>query len=470
MPPAKQGGLRQWRPAQLPDQSSMVSRSCVGPVHMVEGIGAQARAFLSRTTTMRVGSFRFTPPPLVLSPEMRWLLLRSFGPPGRAFEGAVDPQAVLRLAAIYTLAARVCARNPAGNLIRELGEDVAGGFFARHRRTAANDLLMEYVAREVARAGEAIRVPVILLKYASLRFGGIVAFGARGAADLDALVPAEQQSALRRHLLQEGFESTHSSRQDHHLVPLMHHSGVALELHTEIPGLRLSNGRSLATVKELMDKDLCKRVPALPEGCYVLTREVMLAHVLVHGLAQHGLSPETYPLMRMLADLLDLDFGTASLQEFLAGPYRWISDYVSDAEIGAVADLCDWLVTDQRAYPNGTAEPTQPWKLLSHIIAGPVDPQYRQVLRLKGASVLLGLGGKSVIRRATPLFHALVLTREQIDMIYGRPSGWIGYLGWRLWRPVDLAIRLFRYGRAYLAVRARRNVRSSRRGAAERLG
>ena len=428
----------------------MVSGSCVCPFHIVEGIWAQARAFLSRTTTMRVGSFRFTPPPLELSPEMRWLLLRSFGPAGQAFEGAFDPQAALRLARTYSLASRVCARAPVGRLADELGEAIAGEFLGTYHRAAANDLLYEFLAGEVACTAQEIRAPAILLKHASLRFGGIVALGARGiAADLDVLVPMEQQPPLWRALLARGFRGTGPSRQDHHFPALIHPTGAVLELHTEIPGLRLNRRPGLGTANELIGRGLCRRAPGLPEGCYLLTREVMLAHVLVHGIAQHGFSPETYPLMRMVGDLLDLNFGTAALEEFLAEPYQWISKFVSVAEVYAAAELCDCLVTGRLPPVSKAPGHARTRQLLAHIIAGPVDLQYRQVLRVKGAGTLLGLGGKSVIGTATPLFHALFLTREQVDLIYGRPSGWLGYLGWRLWRPFDLVARFLRYGRVY---------------------
>src|SRR5882757_5053788 len=91
-------------------------------------------------------SLRFRPPPLPLSPEIRWMLLRAFGPAG-APGPACDPAAALDLARRFEVSARIAVRQGRG-LAAELGEDAAAGFARDRARAAAVGLrLMEEVRR-----------------------------------------------------------------------------------------------------------------------------------------------------------------------------------------------------------------------------------------------------------------------------------------------------------------------------------
>ncbi len=44
-----------------------------------------------------------------------------------------------------------------------------------------------------------------------------------------------------------------------------------------------------------------------------------MAHLLVHGLGQHGFSPGAYPLIQLLADLQDLGFTGEQGERFMEG-------------------------------------------------------------------------------------------------------------------------------------------------------
>jgi hypothetical protein len=50
------------------------------------------------------------------------------------------------------------------------------------------------------------------------------------------------------------------------------------------------------------------------------------------------------------------------------------------------------------------------------------------------------------------VLSTVFLSEAQIDAIYGRPRGRLGYLGRRLARPFDLLLRLGRYGVSWVRV------------------
>jgi hypothetical protein len=55
------------------------------------------------------------------------------------------------------------------------------------------------------------------------------------------------------------------------------------------------------------------------------------------------------------------------------------------------------------------------------------------------------LGGGSPLRGwLAAARQALLLSRSQVDAIYGRPTSAWGYAARRLWRPIDLARRALR--------------------------
>jgi hypothetical protein len=155
----------------------------------------------------------------------------------------------------------------------------------------------------------------------------------------------------------------------------------------------------------------------------------------------------------MVADLLDLGFGEApgasigtsaeAAGTWIAG--TWIAEDVPPAEVAAVRLLCAALAAGDDLSSWGEA-PDPPALLLRHLLAGRLDPGYERSLRLG-----LFRGQPSdrppATRLARTLFRTVFLTRGQVDALYGPPRGGaLGYLGRRLWRPVDLAGRLVSYG------------------------
>ena len=79
---------------------------------------------------------------------------------------------------------------------------------------------------------------------------------------------------------------------------------------------------------------LLRPLPDLPGRCAAPPPEVLAAHVLVHGLGQHGYWPASYSLLKMVADLIDLgglDLGGADPGRAAA----WVARDVSAADEAA---------------------------------------------------------------------------------------------------------------------------------------
>src|SRR5206468_11377282 len=106
-------------------------------------------------------------------------------------------------------------------------------------------------------------------------------------------------------LLRSGSVEADLPAHEHQLRPLVHASGCLVEVHTVLLGVRLTRGAS-ATLDALEAGGLLAAAPSLPQAARIPLPEVMIAHALAHGIAQHGLAPHKYPLMRMVADLVDL--------------------------------------------------------------------------------------------------------------------------------------------------------------------
>jgi hypothetical protein len=416
-------------------------------------------------------SLRFRPPALALSPEVRWMLLRAFGPAGAPFptcDGACEGTAALALARRFEVSARIAVRQGREGLTRELGEAVAAAFAHDRARAAAAGLRLMEEVRRVAGVAAALGVPLACLKFAALEATGVLAAGSRGACDVDLLVPGERAGELWRALVAAGFRASGLPEAEHQLPALAGPQGGVVEIHRHLPGVRL-DGATAATFAALDGAGLLRPLTGLPGRCAAPAPEVQAAHALVHGLGQHGYWPGSYSLLKMVGDLIDLEEkgpkGLQGLQgqqgrekpDVLAVPAvlwvpgwsSWIARDVSLAETAAACGLTRRLAAgeDPAGWPPGPEE-----ELLRHILAGRLDPAYADALRL-------GLFRPQPSERSRPvqlaraLLGALVLTDAQIAAIYGPPRSRLGLLGRRLARPFDLLLRLGSYGARWLRLR-----------------
>jgi len=364
------------------------------------------------------------------------MLLRAFGPPGAPFAEAVDPAGALAAARRFEVSPRVAARQGRARLAAELGAETAAGFQRDLTAAAAQGLRIDALVREVATVAAERRMPLALLKYAALSASGTLAPGARSACDLDVLVPAGSEGELQAALLARGFRSSGLPDAEHQLPALVHLTGGVLEVHRLMLGVRPETDGS-ATFAALDRAGLLAPTPGLPD-CFLPAREIQMAHVLVHGIGQHGFWPDSYPLLRMLADLIDLGFHEETSAPLAQRAARLVARDVAADEVAAVTDLCRALVAGTN--PVGSAA-----VLLRHILAGRLDADYAASLRL---SLFRDQPSDRppVIRMVRTALAAVFLSRAQIDAIYGRPRHPLGYLGRRLARPFDLLRRFWSYG------------------------
>jgi hypothetical protein len=391
-----------------------------------------------------VPTWSLRPPPLVLAPEVAWALLRAFAPPHTPLAGAVEGERAVAAAVTHDLAVRIAWRIPAEQLAGEVGQGQARELAVRQLAAeVVGERLLE-LAQELSERLGRLGVPVALLKFAALRLGGHVAAGSRGASDLDLLVPAAAAGTVQAELRRAGFSERRLLHVPHHLPTLLAPSGMAVEVHTALPGVAGD-----ATFQELLAAGLLERCHGLAGEGYLPKRRLLVAHCLAHGLLQHGLAPQAYPPARMLADLVDLGLAGEEGARLGEEAYPLLVARLPQEAVTAACSLgrvlaageADKLLADN---PNSTAG-----VLLRHVLAGPVDQRYQEALRW---SAIAGLDGtpRSLRQWLGELWQALYLTRGQVEVMHGPQASQWGYLYWRARRPLELALRLPRYAWAAL--------------------
>jgi hypothetical protein len=318
---------------------------------------------------------RFLPPNWHWTREQRWILLRAFGPIGQEARPPDDPERAVREAQTLGLAERIAARNSDDRLVAELGPAPAAALVnARERaRTRATGLLD--VVREVAGSAAAARIPVVPLKGAALHLAGYVRPGARPAGDVDILVPAGRAAKLSDRLRARGWSQPSVVSGDHELSPLVDAQGRVVDLHRYIPGVRVPAGkRRFARVGALQGAGLLEPPATGAAGLLLPSRHLLVAHVTVHAIAQHGFVPHSYPITRALADLCDLGVATSHNE----GAWVLITRDVRPEELSAVESLCRLLGEGNCAFLDDPA--SAPRALLAHVVAGAFDDRYRESL------------------------------------------------------------------------------------------
>ncbi len=398
------------------------------------------------------------------------MLLRAFGPVAAPAAAPAEPAAALALARRFEVSARIAARQGRERLAAELGAAAAAGFVRDRVAAAAVSMRLMAAAGQVAMIAATAAtappgIPLAFLKFAGLEGAGLLAAGSRGACDVDVLAPAGRAEELWRALAAAGWRGADHPGYEHQLPALSHPERGVVEVHRLVPGLRLDglvSGTSAtsATWEDLERAGLLVPLPAslgLAGRCTAPVPEVQAAHVLVHGLGQHGFFPSSYSLLKMVADLLDL--GAEALTPRALG---WVARDVPPAEAEAVRRLCSRLAAGEDPGAWSGSEET----LLRHVLAGRLDADYAQALRL-GLFRPQPSDRPPAVRLARAVWDAVALSDAQIDAIYppkppkppkrrpsGRPRTRLGYLGRRLARPFDLLLRLGIYGTRWLKLRA----------------
>lgn len=389
---------------------------------------------------------RFRPPRLTVPPELGWVLARAFGPPEVRLQALPHDDAAWRLACRLDLAARIGTRTPLPLLEAEVGAEAARGFVSGGVAVALADERCVETARLAAAAAAALGIEPIFLKGMALRLAGAVRPGSRFAGDVDVLVDPGQAAGLESRLVEAGWAASPQGETGHHLRQLQPPGPRSvLEIHVLLPGVCLGGGR-FASAADLRRAGLVERVDSLGAPAAVPVRRVLVAHALVHGVAQHGLSPREYPATRMLADLADLGAGEPDRAGDWAAAVGLVAADVDAQEAEAVRELV-------RALSAGILPETGASQLiLDHVLAGALDDRYARAVAHSG----LGRGPTRLARRGhlrRDAWRTLFLSRGAVDAIYGRPRSRWGYAARRVLRPFDLAWRVARSAAASLSLR-----------------
>lgn len=389
----------------------------------------------------------FSPMPLALD----WILARAFGP----HDGVVvapDPEMAFHLASQLSLGSRIGGRAPFELLVDDLGGEGAEDFRRRYRLTAAAVLLQQELCRSLAAKAQDLDVAVVFLKGAALNLGDAVPVGLRESSDIDLLLAPPDAEALAAALKADGWTSDDVPLGEQHLQPLSHPDGLgAVELHWRITGFRVS-GQGSASFEDLQEAGLLVPLESMPGSCFRLSDEAQIAHLLTHALGQHLWFPGSYPQLRFLADLMDLDFDAKRWTEIGDIVKPWIELDVDFSVLDAAMELLARLRVGE--------DPAEIWAgdapsglYLRHVILGWLQPEYAESIRFRSVSRGLRQPEEKAMAGWRLVKQTFWLTRGQVDKLYGKPGGALGYLGWRLYRPVDVVRRLLRYGGSWASLR-----------------
>ncbi len=401
--------------------------------------------------------FRFRPPHVEIDATIGWVLARSFGPTDAELGPPPDPAGAVERARQLDLAARIGARTPVEILQRELGAERARELLVASAVVGAINTRLLALAHEIAALAEAAHAPVVFLKGIALLASGTVRDNARALSDVDVLVRDGDAPALIGRLREAGFVSADFPPTEYHFPPLTRGASEMIEVHVRVLGVRATPDGPWVGLDDLLSLGHLGTLPGWPATTCAPSVEFLRAHALVHGLAQHGLTPDDYPMTRMFCDLVDLGPNGGAP----TGPPEHAPGLAIDArpdEVSAALALCESLRAGAAAGIDSAGAHPEQRALLHHLVLGPGDERYRAALRLQAL-----LSFPTDLSPARYWWRKIIETvfpsRGQLDVIYGPRRTRLGYALLRLWRPFDLALRTIRY--SVLALRGRTRSRAA---------
>ncbi len=289
-----------------------------------------------------------------------------------------DPPAALSLAKRFGLLPRIAARCDLERVAQGLGTEAASCLQRERALAEARELRHEEGLRLMSDGAAKVGVEPIALKGRALVLAGYAAAGSRPSVDLDLLVPRAAAAAFYRELRSKGFTDSGAHRYEHQLPALQHPCGAVVELHVHVPGLRLDGVHS-ATWEDFCREGLVVRdgVPGIAP-LRVPTRSALVAHALVHALAQHGLSSH-YAGWLLPGDLIDLGADRPELDL----PRPWLRADLSAEEIGAARRLARRLAEGEDPLLVPTPGDRASSLLARHFVACALNDAYRAGLKLR---------------------------------------------------------------------------------------
>lgn len=405
---------------------------------------------------MRSDFFRFPDVSVSVNPELFWVLDRAFGPTATGAAGPVDGARATALAWRLSVASRIGCRIAPPCLEAEIGGDGAAALRDAFHGDAAQAVVLLAVAREVAERAGQLGIPCVLLKFCALQLDGVLTLGSRSAGDVDILVPERAGREFCAALVAAGYRQDRGWAGDHQFSPLHHPGGPVVEVHRAVPGVLPGLTRRAATLDDLLSGGMLRAAPEVAPTTLLPVREFLVLHALVHGLAQHGMAPYTYPPLRVIADLNDLGVGPDEWRALANGSAPLLGRVLSPAELEAASGVSGHLQAGsaRELLAGQVLRETLAARLLRHMLAGAVDGSYVGYLRARNA--LRARAGESQVWFITrKIARVIVTTPLAIEKRHGIPrSRW--ELAWRvLTRPFELLWELRRQVGRVLSFRPR---------------
>ena len=380
------------------------------------------------------------------------MLLRAFGPIDAEVPAAINGELALRLSEIFGTAARIAARHLRRQLIDEVGSEsrklailYLGARFKAGRVLSA--------AERVAEIASELEIPLVFLKFVALHHTVDLAEGCRPVADCDVLAEEGRVLELHKRLIEEGWQGIDHTGTEQHLPQLVHPTYGAVEIHRVVLGVRIGESRQSATLQALQNADLLTRLEQLSGQSSILNLAPLVAHVIVHGLVQHGWPPSPYPQLKMIGDLIDLGVGAAYVEDLLADVRPLVSAAVANEDLLSLRELC--LALAQREEDIGSAAFLKSPKgvLLRHILARRLVPDYEQALATRSFTPALSDAGRAIVWRRT-LLAKTFLSRGEAAAKYGIAKTVPGYV-WTMvvLRPIDVVRRWASYSASWVRQR-----------------
>ena len=401
---------------------------------------------------MSLKGLRIAPPRISVPGAVDWFFARAFGPSEIGWSGRIptDIQQLETFVGALGLLPRIWSRTDRELLARELTPSELLLIERDFRQSVAIELRDVEACRDLVELAVQLGIPLVFLKGVALRLGGYVQAGVRRAADIDVLVSQRDAKGFYQALLDQGGRGRDLPPSDQHLPIFEHPSGALVEVHHRLRGVDLTSHRE-GQLEGLGELGLLQELGGNWQGASIPTRELLVAHLLVHALGQHGFWPSAYPQVQMLADMNDLGLADSGERVTLDAVVPLIEPKVGREEVDAIRSLVHRLSTGE-PIASIVQRDDRPGLMSRHILAGALDPGYRQALKAEGA-LHLATGHSRHLNVGATLRKALFPTHGQIDIIYGQPKSELGYWGRRLWRPFDLLRRVMQSAGAWMRVR-----------------
>ena len=385
-------------------------------------------------SSQQTTSFRFKPPRVAITPEIRWVLVRGFGPTGAVLsgnQGQPDPNLAFYYAFRLGLAPRIATRIPAKQQQYELGVEFARQLEISRLAAVSLERCVEDTARAVAEIAAERAIPLVFTNHIALQlFGGLVE-GSRVCEDIDVLVPVTRVKELHEMLQVHGLSWYCPSGSLSHFADFECDARAAVESRVHIPAFGFDRDRAFATADALLASGLVVRTDALPGNAWIPEVAISLAHVIAHGFTRRCDRPGCSPLVRMISDVIDLSATQDSeIQAFLC--HGRLADRMSLFEVRAVCLLAQALREgrDPEDLPRGSPS----LLLLDHMLASILYPDYEQSQRFD----FVGPDPTVRSRLRARLDRVLrALLPNQAQPIYRGSGSQLAWVALRLHCPVD---------------------------------